>query len=77
MRASKLCGIDASYNETSIRNVLSQFTDYKSVSDWAKEALAFCYDKQILDDSVTEIHPKQAVKRGEIAYMLYNMLGEA
>ncbi|MBQ7399261.1 MAG: S-layer homology domain-containing protein [Clostridia bacterium] len=76
-RSAKICGIDKTYNESAVRNVLSQFTDYKTVSTWAKEGLAFCYDKGILDDSEIEINPKEAVKRGEIAYMLYNLLKEA
>ena len=76
-RSAKILGIDKQYNESAVRNVLSQFTDYKSVSTWATEGLAFCYDKEILDDSVIKIQPKEAVKRGEIAYMLYNLLKEA
>ncbi len=76
-RSAKILGIDKTYNESAVRNVLSQFTDYKTVSTWAKEGLAFCYDKEILDDSAIKINPKEAVKRGEIAYMLYNLLKEA
>lgn len=76
-RASKLLEIDEQYNESAVRNVLSQFTDYKTVSSWATEGLAFCYDNGILDDSVIKIQPKEAEKRGEIAYMLYNLLKEA
>ena len=45
--------------------------------DYANEGLAFCYDKGIIDDSAIKINPKEAVKRGEIAYMLYNLLKEA
>ncbi len=76
-RSAKICGIDKTYNESAVRNVLSQFTDYKTVSTWAREGLAFCYDKGIIDDSAIKINPKEAVKRGEIAYMLYNLLKEA
>ena len=76
-RSAKILGIDKTYNESAVRNVLSQFTDYKSVSTWATEGLAFCCDKEILDDSAIKIQPKEAVKRGEIAYMLYNLLKEA
>ena len=76
-RSAKILGIDKIYNESAVRNVLSQFADYKSVSTWATEGLAFCYDKGILDDSAIKIQPKEAVKRGEIAYMLYNLLKEA
>ena len=73
-RAATLCGMDTVRSVDSIRNTLAQFTDYVKASEWSKEALAFCYDKNILDDSVIEIKPKEAITRAEIAYMLYNML---
>ena len=44
------------------------------ISDWAKDAYAFCLDKGIL----TEIKaPKKALNRAEIAQMIYNMLEKA
>lgn len=73
-RASALCGMDTVRLVDSIRNTLSQFTDYVKSSQWSREALSFCYDENILDDKVTEIKPKEAITRAEIAYMLYNML---
>ena len=73
-RAAVLCGIDTDMEAVAVRDVLSQFFDYVKASDWAKPALAFCYDKGILDSSVMDILPKEAATRGAIASMLYNLL---
>ena len=68
-------GVD--YDDTAARNVLSQFGDYRTCGDWAKEGLAFCYANDILDDSVMDIQPTQAVTRAEAARMFYAMLDAA
>ncbi len=73
-RAAKLCGMDTSVSSDGVRNVLAQFTDYKTVSDWAQCSLAFCYGKKILSNEVLEIKPSECVTRAEIAEILYNML---
>lgn len=56
------------------KDVLAQFGDYRSVANWAKESLAFCYYTNILDQSALKIEPTKAILRCEIAQMLYNML---
>ena len=76
-RAAKLCGMDTKLENYEILNVLAQFGDYSKVSDWARESTAFCYGENILDQSDLDIQPKRAILRGEIAQMLYNMLGSA
>jgi hypothetical protein len=76
-RAAKLCGMNTSYGSSQIRDVLSQFADYTSTSDWARESLAFCYDQGILDASALYIQPQVKIKRCEIAQMIYNMLSKA
>lgn len=73
-RAAKLCGMSIDYDTMATRDILSGFTDYVKCSNWAQPPLAFCYDKDILDDSELEIVPKTEIKRCEIAQMLYNML---
>lgn len=73
-RAANLCGLENNLDNDSARNTLAEFTDYTSVSEWAKPSVAFCLDKGISDRSVTEIKPNAYVKRCEIAYMLYNLL---
>lgn len=76
-RAAKLCGMDTAMDSAAIRDTLAQFTDYVTVSSWAQEPLAFCYQSDILDDSAMEIQPAKAITRCEIAQMLYNMLDSA
>lgn len=76
-RASKLCGMNAEMEATSIKNILAEFIDYMNVSEWTTGSVAFCYEQNILDRSEIEINPKQAITRAEIAQMIYNMLGKA
>lgn len=76
-RAAKLCGMDTSMGTAEIRDMLAQFADYVLVASWAQESVAFCCKKNILNQSDLEINPVNAIKRCEIAQMLFNMLGDA
>lgn len=76
-RAAKLCGFDTAMDQNSVRDVLSQFSDYRESSDWAREGLAFCYSYGILDESELNILPKQPATRYEVALMIYNLLKAA
>jgi len=76
-RAAKLCGMDTERDAVTTRDTLAQFMDYRTVADWAQPSMAFCYDVGILDDSEMDIQPLVAVKRCEVAEMLYRMLGLA
>lgn len=76
-RAAKLCGMDNTYEVFAVRDILAGFTDYVKTSEWSREALAFCYDNNILSDEDIEINSKASVTRAEIAVMLYNMLERA
>jgi hypothetical protein len=76
-RAAKLCGMDTAMDTGAIRDVLAQFIDYVKVASWAREAMAFCYASDILDQSELDIRPGAAITRREIAQMLFNMLGSA
>ena len=76
-RAAAQCGMKTELNDDAIRNILAQFGDYKAVADWAGEAMAFCFDSGILSDEDFDIQPGAAVKRCEIAQMLFNMLSKA
>lgn len=73
-RSAKLCGMNIVGDTDYIRDVLSVFPDYISVAKWAESGMAFCYSEKILDDSVLEIKPSEAVSRSEIAQMIYNLL---
>lgn len=73
-RAASLCGMDTGGEGFEKRDILAEFLDYVTVSEWAQDSLAFCYGEGILSKDVLEIKPKEAVTRAEIAHMLYNML---
>ena len=73
-RAAKLCGKENLLDSIAVKNVLAGFTDYMSVSPWAKPSVAFCFENDILDKNEIEIKPLEAAKRCQIAQMLYNML---
>ncbi|MBR5157448.1 MAG: S-layer homology domain-containing protein [Clostridia bacterium] len=76
-RAAKLCGIDTEMDTNAVRDSLAQFFDYVKASYWSQNALAFCCSEKILDDSVMDIKPKEAITRAETASMLFNMLSLA
>lgn len=74
IRAAEICGFDTEMQSTAVRDVLAVFADYTQVSDWARQAVAVCYDNDILPQSDLLISPKHHVTRGEVSQMLYNML---
>lgn len=76
-RAAKLCGMDISMDAGAVRDVLAQFGDYVTTGEWARESLAFCYNEGILNQSDLNIQPRTAIKRCEIAQMIFNLLGNA
>ena len=59
--------------DVSGRADLSGYSDKDTVSDWAKDAAAYCYENGILTDSGA-IRPTETIGRGEIAQMIFNML---
>ncbi|MDR1539296.1 MAG: S-layer homology domain-containing protein [Clostridiales bacterium] len=73
-RASKLCGLDIKMSETEIRDILAQFGDYRTTSEWSRASFAFCYKSGLLSQNDLNINSKLPVKRSEIAEMLYRML---
>lgn len=76
-RAARLCGMDTAMESGMIRDVLAQFVDYVKTAEWSREALAFCYNENILDQTDLDIRPDDNILRSEIAQMLFNMLGLA
>ncbi len=67
-------GHNTSMSSDETRNVLAQFTDYKTSSNWALESLAFCYSKNIMDQSSIHINPKTNILRKDVAEMLYRLI---
>jgi len=76
-RAAGLCGMETGMDPMAIRDTLAQFTDYVTTAQWARDGLAFCYANGLLDDAALEIHAEAAISRGEMAQMLYRLLGSA
>ena len=76
-RAAKLCGLDTTMSETDATDVLCVYYDYRTIASWAKEAMAWCVENELVDTDVARLEPSQDILRGEIAEMLYRMLGLA
>ena len=76
-RAAKLCGMDTELSDAEVRDMLAQFGDYVTAADWARPFLAFCYKAGILSQDDRDIRPAAAILRGEMAQMIFNMLGKA
>ena len=70
-RAAKLLKLDTSVEDA--EEVMALFSDGASVSDWAKEAMAYCATEGITTWSGS-LQPTKAILRCEIAQMIYNML---
>ena len=73
MNAARLCGLDIAVGA----RILTQFTDRVDAAQWARPALAFCYEQGILDQSDVRIRPTENAARGEVAQMLFNLLSSA
>ncbi len=75
-RSAKKLGINTELELIAARDILSQFFDYVKTASWAIKELAFCVDKGIIVNDTFDIMPEEAVKRGEIAQMIFNLLQE-
>ena len=76
-RAAGLCGLDTALDAAAVRSLLASFSDYVTTAAWARESLAFCYQENILDPSDLAIRPADAIRRCEVARMLFRMLDRA
>ena len=74
IRAAALCGLNITVGELEQNDILCDYMDYRQISSWAKEAMAFCYKYELLDTSALNVEPKREILRGEVAEMLYRML---
>ena len=55
----------------------SSFTDVAKEQAYAADALAFCAENDILEEDHTELKPAEAICRGEVAQMVWNLLKAA
>ena len=74
MRAAKLCGTVYFADDDRVRDALSEFDDYMSVSSWAKESVAFCCENGIIPKDKINLEPQSHITRAEVAVMIYNMI---
>ena len=77
VRAARLCGLDTAVDEAAINDVLCDYMDYRTIAAWARAEMAFCYRNEILDTSALNAEPTREIRRGEVAEMLYRMMGLA
>ena len=73
-RAGKLCGLGNTLSQSQINSFISRYSDNNNISTWARSGVAYCASEKLLYTSSGALSPKAPVKRGEIAYMLYNLL---
>ena len=71
---AKLKGIDTAITESEIRNYLSQFPDYKDISDWSKKEMAFAVKKGYIPNSILNMKPTSDATRSQVAGMLFRLL---
>lgn len=76
-RAARLCGLESDLDDSSVRDILAQFSDYPKIERWARKDMAFCYQLGLLDASALTVQPRTAIQRQEMAQMIYNLLGVA
>ena len=72
-RAANVMGMDTAAGDAD--EVLLLFGDGRQVASWARDAVAWCYLSEVLEEQ-GEIRPAQSILRGEIAQMIYNLLAQ-
>lgn len=77
VKAAKLCGFDAALTDMEISAALSQYADGKETAGWAKNDMAFCLTTGLWKPEGSHLSPKQPIRRGEVAQILYNLLSTA
>ena len=76
-RAAKLCGMDTDLTAAGTETVLAGLADGGKTDAWARTGVAFCYQTGILNKADGAVRPTDAVKRYEVAQMLYALLDKA
>ena len=78
-RLALLCGIGTgtAMSEDEAADILSQFDDYRAVSRWAYEGLAFCCNYGFIAGDAPELEPMKNISGYEAAEMLSKMLARA
>ncbi|MFR4596147.1 MAG: S-layer homology domain-containing protein [Oscillospiraceae bacterium] len=74
-RASKTLGLSGAAKDAD--SALKAYPDAQAASSYAKDALAFCAEHNILESDRTELRPGEAICRCEVAQMVWNLLAAA
>ena len=74
-RASKTLGLSGEAKDADA--ALKMYPDAQAASSYAKDALAFCAEHNILESDRTELRPGEAICRCEVAQMVWNLLAAA
>jgi len=72
-RLAKIKGLNTE-NIGNVRDVLSEFEDYVSISKWAMGSVAFFVNEGIVDSTSMDFNAKEYVNRSEVADMLFKTL---
>ncbi len=76
-RSAKKAGMYKEFDALAARNILAEYSDYVKTAQWAVTELAFCCNEGIIESDEMEIFPNEAVRRGEVAQSVYNLLERA
>lgn len=76
-RAARLCGADTALTTAAMRDALAVYTDYRTISAWAKEEAAFCTASGIYAPQTAAFEPACAFSRAEMAASLFSLLNFA
>ena len=74
-RASKQLGLSGQAKHPDA--ALAKYPDAAKAQAYAADALAFCAENGILEEDHTELKPAEAICRGEVAQMVWNLLKAA
>lgn len=72
--AARLLAAQKEISRAEAVNLLSEFTDYIKISDWAFSQTAFCFKTGIFSYDTMEFDPKSPVLRHQAAQMIYRLI---
>ena len=70
--AARLCGLETQLTDSQISAALSGITDAGNISDYARNAAAFCCNSGVADGNT--LNPQAAILRCDVAQMLYRLM---
>lgn len=73
-RAARYVGVDAATTENDIALAEKEYSDFDTVSDWAKDSAAFCFASGITSFEKEMCRPQLKRTREETAQMIYTVL---